>query len=761
MIGGHRVAARLGVGSLGPVYLAYAPAGHPVALTAVRPELAARAGFAAAFEHDVQAVRRVSGAYTVPVLGSGHDGARYWLAAGYVPALSLHAAVSDTGRPLPVPTVLRLVAGVAEALRAVHHAGVVHAGLGPGTVLLAADGPRVTGYGVTRAAADAPGIPAFSSPEQAADKAPVPATDVFALGQLAAYAAIGTAPFDPDTGRKLTEEPDLNELPGELREIVTRCLIKDPALRPSPSQVVAMCAQAGHGRRPDPWLPVPLQTLLTLPPPLPPLPPPGTWPTPPNPATGGAPVPPAPSAEAGVAQGATPAGGAAVPPGATPAGGVAVPLPPGATPAGGVAVPAGATPAGGVAVPPQPAAPAGGVPVPPQSAVPPGPPVVPLPPGATPAGGVAVPPDAAAPNTAGGVAVPPQSAVPPGTAPAGGAPVPPVAPGATPAGGVAVPPQPPAPAGSVAVPPQLTVLPGVTPVGGAPVPPAPPVAPGATPAGGVAMPPQPSAPAAGFAAPPQPPVPTPAAGVTVPPQPPVPPGATPAAGVTVPPQPPVPPGATPAHGVPVFVPPSAGHKRRGGGPAVWVALAAAVAGGFIVAGRLDGDGSADHSSASAVPHSTATSPAPGGGAASPSPSPSPTGDAPAPGGDAQRDYLAVTLHAGQGLDLTADPLRLQEGADSGTFGYDGTGDALVAAPSRSSLVLLSPQDPGTREQCSVTPRGGAVQVLPRTGLVQESRLCVVGTDGTVALVTVRSLSPATGPDGYATFDLSVWPAQRL
>ncbi|WP_052397315.1 serine/threonine-protein kinase [Streptomyces sp. NRRL F-5123] len=664
-IGGHRVAARLGVGSLGPVYLAYAPAGHPVALTAVRPELAARAGFAAAFEHDVQAVRRVSGPYTVPVLGSGHDGTRYWLAAGYVPALTLHAAVSDTGRPLPVPTVLRLVAGVAEALRAVHHAGVVHAGLGPGTVLLAADGPRVTGYGVTRAAADAPGIPAFSSPEQAADKAPVPATDVFALGQLAAYAAIGTAPFDPDTGRKLAEEPDLNELPGELREIVTRCLIKDPALRPSPAQVVAMCAQAGHGRRPDPWLPVPLQTLLTLPPPLPPLPPPGTWPTVPSPApppaaTGGAPADP------GAVPGAPGAASASAPQPPN-AGSPAAPFPPGATPAGGVAVPPGGPNAGS--------------------------PAAPFPPGATPAGGVAVPP---------------QPVVPPGATPAGGTPVPPAPPGAVP----------PAP-----VPPQQPV----------------PVHAGATPAAGtVVLPPTHSAP--------------------VPPPPAAP----------LPPQPPAPPGATPAHGVPVFVPPPAGHtapvpagKRRGGGPAVWIALAAAVAGGVIVAGRFGKDGSADHSSASAVPHSTAPSQAPGGGAPSPSPSPSPTGDAPAPGGGGQRDYLAVTLHAGQALDLTADPLRLQEGADTGTFGYDGTGDALVAAPSRSSLVLLAPQEAGTRERCSAAQGDTRVQVLPRAGLVQEARLCVVGTDGTVALVTVRSLSPAAGPDGYATLDLSVWPAQRL
>ncbi|MFI0719372.1 protein kinase [Streptomyces sp. NPDC021224] len=717
VIGGHRVAARLGVGSLGPVYLAYAPAGHPVALTAVRPELAARAGFAAAFEHDVQAVRRVSGPYTVPVLGSGHDGTRYWLAAGYVPALTLHAAVTGTGRPLPVPTVLRLVAGVAEALRAVHHAGVVHAGLGPGTVLLAADGPRVTGYGVTRAAADAPGIPAFSSPEQAADKAPVPATDVFALGQLAAYAAIGAAPFDPDTGRKLNEEPDLNELPGELREIVTRCLIKDPALRPSPAQVVAMCAQAGHGRRPDPWLPVPLQTLLTLPPPLPPLPPPGTWPTPPQQTAENAPpAPPAPGTVTGGAPGTTPAAGVPVAPQPSAAPGAA---------AGDASVPPGATPAAGVAVVPQPSVPGAGVGG------------APVPPGATPAAGVPVAPQ---PSAAPGAA-------------AGGAPVPP---GATPAAGVAVPPQPSVPGAGVGGAP---VPPGATPAAGVAVPPQPSVVSGGTPAGGTPMP---VAPPAVPVAVPAPAGATPAGGTVLPPR------AAPA-GVRVPPQPPLPPGATPAHGVPVFVPPPAGAPvptrggKRRGGPVVWLALAAAVVGGVVVAGRLDGDGSRDHASVSAVPRPTTGSPAPGGAAPSPSPSPSPgPGDgAPAPGGDPQRDYLAVTLRAGQALDLTADPPRPLEGAATGTFGYDGTGDALVAAPSRGSLVVLSPQDPGTRERCSAAQGDALLHVVPRTGLVQESRLCVVGTDGTVALVTVRSLSASAGPDGYATLDLSVWPAQRL
>ncbi|MBM9506992.1 protein kinase domain-containing protein [Actinacidiphila acididurans] len=122
----------------------------------------------------------------------------------------------------------------------------------------------------------------FLAPEQVAGRAAGPATDVFALGQLAAYASIGSAPFGEGgvaevAARVPQGEPDLSELPGELREIVTRCLIKDPALRPSPAQIIAMCGQAApESTRPrsDPWLPPVLTAAMVpaMPPPAPPLP---------------------------------------------------------------------------------------------------------------------------------------------------------------------------------------------------------------------------------------------------------------------------------------------------------------------------------------------------------------------------------------------------------------------------------------------------------------------------------------------------------
>jgi serine/threonine protein kinase len=304
-VSGYRISARLGAGAHGRVYFAHAPGGQPVALTVIRPELAGQPGFAARFHRAAQAAGRVRGPFTVPVLGSGKEGERYWIASAYVPAVALHDAVRGAGT-LPTGVVLRLVAGIAEGLRAIHHADVVHGDLRPSNVLLTADGPCVKDYGIARTSDAAPltgtaaadGGPVFLSPEQAAGRPSLPATDVFALGQLAAYASIGSAPFGDGPAhtvlpRVQQEEPDLSELPGELREIVTRCLIKAPALRPSPAQIIAMCGQASpEATRPGPWLPPSLLAALL---PAPTAPPPTAPPPVPEGGPGRAPaLPPEP-----------------------------------------------------------------------------------------------------------------------------------------------------------------------------------------------------------------------------------------------------------------------------------------------------------------------------------------------------------------------------------------------------------------------------------------------------------------------------------
>lgn len=259
---------------MGRVYLAFTPAGHAVALKVVRPDLGSDLDFRHRFRQEVEAARRVHGLYTAQVLDADPDAAPPWLVTAYVPGPSLQEAVAEHG-PMPEQTVFVLLAGVAEALAAIHAAGVVHRDLKPSNVLLAPDGPRVIDFGIARAV-DATmltrtgmrlGSPHFMAPEQVAGVGASPAIDVFALGALGVFAAVGRPPFgDGDEMtllyRVVHTEPDLSGCPRRLHEILVRCLAKDPAGRPSLAEIIAACreqtAQAGRL-----WLPPAVAATLT------------------------------------------------------------------------------------------------------------------------------------------------------------------------------------------------------------------------------------------------------------------------------------------------------------------------------------------------------------------------------------------------------------------------------------------------------------------------------------------------------------------
>jgi outer membrane protein assembly factor BamB/tRNA A-37 threonylcarbamoyl transferase component Bud32 len=253
-VGSFRLRARLGAGGMGRVYLAASPAGRAVAIKVIHPELAHDETFRSRFRREVAAARQVSGAYTAPVVAAGLDGDPLWLATAFVAGPSLAAAVETRGA-FPEPSLWRLAAGLIEALGAVHAAGLIHRDLKPANVLLAEDGPRLIDFGIARAldgtaitaAGHIVGTPAFMSPEQAEDRFTGPASDVFSLGSVLAYTASGRSPFGTDRAatilyRVVHAEPALDGVPGGPRELIRRCLAKDPADRPSLADLTAAVA---------------------------------------------------------------------------------------------------------------------------------------------------------------------------------------------------------------------------------------------------------------------------------------------------------------------------------------------------------------------------------------------------------------------------------------------------------------------------------------------------------------------------------------
>ncbi|MEV0469781.1 serine/threonine-protein kinase [Streptomyces prunicolor] len=265
--GPYTLLGRLGAGAMGTVYLGRSAGGRTVAVKVVRPELAHDTTFRDRFAREVRAARQVSGAFTAPVVDADTEADVPWLATTFVPSLTLLEAVDSAG-PLPEPTLRALTAGIAEALTAVHTAGLVHRDLKPANVLLALDGPHVIDFGTARAVDESTALTAagrragtvsFLAPEQVRGERVTPAGDVFALGAIIAYAAGGKAPFgasgDAGTpGRILSAEPDLSAVPAGLRLMVAACLVKDPEGRPTPREVVAFVARDTSPRG-GAWLP--------------------------------------------------------------------------------------------------------------------------------------------------------------------------------------------------------------------------------------------------------------------------------------------------------------------------------------------------------------------------------------------------------------------------------------------------------------------------------------------------------------------------
>lgn len=272
VVGPYRLLGRLGSGGMGRVYLGRSTGGRTVAVKIVHPHFALDEEFRARFRREVEAARRVGGAWTAPVLDADPEAPVPWVATGYAAGPSLAAAVADAGA-LPAHSVRVLGAGLAEALSAVHALGLVHRDVKPSNVLLTLDGPLLIDFGIARATDGTAsltstgvsvGSPGYMSPEQILGKTVAGPADIFSLGALLVYAATGEPPFPGDSSASLLykvvhEEPRLGSLEGELRQLVAQCLAKDPAERPAPGDVARRLAPEGAARLVAAgWLPGPM-----------------------------------------------------------------------------------------------------------------------------------------------------------------------------------------------------------------------------------------------------------------------------------------------------------------------------------------------------------------------------------------------------------------------------------------------------------------------------------------------------------------------
>src|SRR6266540_834518 len=256
---------------MGVVYLGQARDRRLVAVKVVRADRTSDPESSTRFRREVRAASGVAGFCTARVLDADLDAPQPYYVTEYVQGPTLQEAVEDGG-PLTGSRLEAFAVGIAEALEAIHAAGVVHRDLKPSNVLLSREGPKVIDFGIARTV-DATtltqtgkvvGSVNWLAPEQLRTGKASEASDVFAWGGLVTFAGTGHPPFGQGAvgtiaHRILHEEPDLRGLHGRLLEVVRAAMDRDPS-RPRPRRRPRRRRPAGGrtpGRRQSPMQPCP------------------------------------------------------------------------------------------------------------------------------------------------------------------------------------------------------------------------------------------------------------------------------------------------------------------------------------------------------------------------------------------------------------------------------------------------------------------------------------------------------------------------
>ncbi|OUC93445.1 serine/threonine-protein kinase [Streptosporangium minutum] len=256
-LGPYHLLSTLGAGGFGEVHLALDPEGRTVAVKILHPHVAADRTALARLAREVETMRRVQGPYVAEVLDASLEGARPYLVTRYVQGRPLSAVVAGDG-PVEGDDLVRLARGLAEALAAVHAAGVVHRDLKPANVILTDGEPVVIDFGIACALDSASvtvsgavlGTPGYLAPEVLEGAGSGAEADLFSLGATLAYAATGRHPYGtgPPSAvgyRVVHHAPDLEGVPGWLEPLLQECLRRDPAARPSAAELLDRLGAAG------------------------------------------------------------------------------------------------------------------------------------------------------------------------------------------------------------------------------------------------------------------------------------------------------------------------------------------------------------------------------------------------------------------------------------------------------------------------------------------------------------------------------------
>ncbi|MEU9876885.1 serine/threonine-protein kinase [Streptomyces phaeochromogenes] len=210
---------------------------------------------------EARATARIDHPNVVRVYDVVDQGERLWIVMELVDGRSLDKVLAEDG-PLSPRATARIGLGLVAALGQVHAGGVLHRDIKPANVLVERRAGRVvlTDFGIA-AIQDAEaltmagmlvGSPDYMAPERVSGRPQGPPSDLWSLGATLCAALGGRSPFSRATTLAtlhavLYEEPEIPSAAGELREVLSALLLKDPSVRPGLEELEAILGPVADG----------------------------------------------------------------------------------------------------------------------------------------------------------------------------------------------------------------------------------------------------------------------------------------------------------------------------------------------------------------------------------------------------------------------------------------------------------------------------------------------------------------------------------
>lgn len=266
-LGAYRLHGVLGEGGMGVVHLGVDESGRAVAVKVLRDHVAHDPVARARLAREVSTLRRVEHPAIAPFLGADTDGDRPYIVTRYIGGDPLDKWVAAHG-PLQGEELRAFGTTLADALEAIHAAGVVHRDLKPGNVLMPGGSPVVIDFGIAQVADETRltstglimGTPGYVAPELLDGQEVSIATDLWGYAATLAFAATGRPPFGLGHSSSVLDRvhrgaTDLGGLAPWLADLLQRALDPDPTRRPTLAVLRSALADPSRDLTPPPAAP--------------------------------------------------------------------------------------------------------------------------------------------------------------------------------------------------------------------------------------------------------------------------------------------------------------------------------------------------------------------------------------------------------------------------------------------------------------------------------------------------------------------------